>query len=485
MTFRKLARSFVLVASLVAIATSSGGDPWNGTPEGATGTFSGISDSSQASIVDDHIRGDRQNVRYRAEVEHIWGHEDGLNDDNGLHRIGSARCYFQSTPPTSLLDSHSTAAITDYLNTGVSDDGVAGLEDSSSNSAGLAEDDVGHARCWVDTDDWQLYFFQGEAGDNTPAVVAQGWYPVAQRSSGNLVFHGTFDAADGDGDVSSSTIPYGWTNRFTGTTGVHAYSDPVNVSEGEGIQYVHANNAAGTDSGITQELDGLKASTWYKFSVRVKPSSGDSCQLRVEGTGVTTIPSTQEAETTGTSVFETLIVWAQTDSSANPLTMILQGPDNSDQCAWKHATVVERTQEVANPGVLYYEAENTTAETCGTDYTTGPECVDIVSITVNPPGPGYLLQIKGKVQMDPTSDDVCSLELWDDTNSAQLDETVVTHSGSGSSTIGPMYVSDTLLSSPVPGTPVTYTLNAKAGVGDSCDLVGDNHIEALLIPAGR
>ncbi len=135
---------------------------------------------------DDRIRDAKAEIRFRMEVEHMIGDGDDIDDDNGLHRLGSARCYMQNGAPTTLNDSHTLNAapptITDYDQTGVSFQGQGDLNDSASQSALGIEDDVGHGRCWIDldgaddtlggdnaADDRTLNIFIGEAGDGNGA----------------------------------------------------------------------------------------------------------------------------------------------------------------------------------------------------------------------------------------------------------------------------------------------------------------------------
>ena len=220
---RNIFAFFVLVLSVSVVLVAQAG-VWDGTYEGTDGdgVFGAFPGNTSASLIDDHIRILRQQIRKRADVEHHWGHQDGTADDNGLHRLGSGRCFMAAARPDELNDSHSaSSAINDYDNTEVTA-GVSDLEDSASNSAGGIEDDVGHGRCWIDTSDgYQMYIYVGTAGDDTPSTATDGWIPVSNNGS-NLLLHGDFETADGDGDSSSATIPSNWTlvgtNTFSYTT---------------------------------------------------------------------------------------------------------------------------------------------------------------------------------------------------------------------------------------------------------------------------
>ncbi|KKL21064.1 hypothetical protein LCGC14_2449180, partial [marine sediment metagenome] len=85
----------------------------------ASGFEDSPADSDQASAGAGKIRDTRGEARKRLEVEHFFGDTAASeDDDNGLHRIGAARCYMQDAAPTGLFDSHSGIGLitdlTDY-----------------------------------------------------------------------------------------------------------------------------------------------------------------------------------------------------------------------------------------------------------------------------------------------------------------------------------------------------------------------------------
>ena len=111
--------------------------------------------SDQASAGAGKIRDTRGEARKRLETEHFFGDTAASeDDDNGLHRIGSARCYMQDEAPTGLFDSHSGIGLitdlTDY-NTGGTGEGALNNIATGAGGAGI-EDDIGHGRCWIDID---------------------------------------------------------------------------------------------------------------------------------------------------------------------------------------------------------------------------------------------------------------------------------------------------------------------------------------------
>jgi hypothetical protein len=472
---RALLAMIFYVSPLVffVLAGMAHGGVWDSTYEGAAGTHAPITNSTARSAIDDHIRNDRQNVRYRGEVEHLWDTGPGPSDDNGLHRLGSARCYMSATAPVILSDSHSgTTGLTDYLNTSTSGGGVAGLEDSASTSAGAAEDDVGHGRCWIDTDDNnRLYFYHGVAGDNTPAAPGDGWKP-AGGSSRNLIFHGSFEGTDGDGDSTSTTIPYGWTASSAAT---FSYASAP-VTEGAGLAVVTTNTS--TDDGIVQTLAGLRSSSGYRATVRVLPTT-DVCQLVIGG-AARTAPTGNEVETSTTGSYVSLGIDFFTDATPADITLTLQGEGATAVCTWDNV-VVESFTGPETPNVLFYEATSTATTACD-DFYTGT-CADIVTIKVTPPGPGYFIVIFGTVRFTVDADASCHVEIENVTTTTSLVERSFNQSTNDDLNMD-IQVQYMGLAVSAAGSEVVYTLNARESANE-CALSEVSKIQAMLISSGR
>lgn len=467
-----LAGLMVLLFAASVGATTVG--VWNSAFEGTDGIAAPMTNAIQGSVIDDHARAAVQAIRLRVDVEHFIGDQDGLSDDNGLHRLGSGRCYFQDAAPTSMTNSHSSASnILDLSNTGGA--GVGDLNDAASQSAAEIQDDVGTARCWIDTDDNnRLYYYIGIAADNTPSTIADGWVPASSLGTNNAVTHGGFDAADGDGDTASTVIPWGWT--LVGTT-TYTYDATPDVTEGDGLMLV--TTAGANDSGISQTLGGLHSARWYRFSVRVKAASGDECQLAITGDS-RTVPSASEVVTTSTSMV-TLSIIALTDGTPADLVMILRGQTNTDVCTWDHASA-ERLSGPADPGVIIYEATSTDNGTaCGAEYTS--DCVDIVELFVTPPGPGYQIVVEGRVALNVSATTQCLVNIEADTTDVE-EVSFFTGSTANRQTLYVSYRPQALV---VPGTAVNYSLNAKESSG-TCATAGSDsthRIRATLTPSGR
>jgi hypothetical protein len=368
----------------------------------AAGFEDSPANSDAASAGASKIRDGRLENRSRAEVEHFWGGTAGsLADDNGLHRIGGARCYMQPLPPTGLFDSNGDIALitdlSDYDNTGGA--GVGDLANTATNSSTAgAEDDIGHGRCWIDTngddgfsnndctadgapdvcctaenvgtcdvDDNQLYTYIGVAGDggvcdtgyacgwqktlgavNTETVVVitdPGVRVKAGGSNGNLLFNGDFDY---DGCVSEDEVPTGWTDLDAGQT-VFDYVQ-TNGLQGAGCQ-VEATDTDGGD-GISQELTALKANTTYRVTAQViEGAAADECILTTSGaaTEITTemisVDDTAFAQLDGFFITNATVL----DTVVISLTSTLAG----DVCTWDHIAVYRQEDvEVPEAGIV-------------------------------------------------------------------------------------------------------------------------------------
>jgi len=350
------------------------------------------------------IRDTRIETRNRIEIEHIIGVNDGLSDDNGLHRLGSARCFMQDAAPTVLAD-----GLSDYDNT--TGGGETDLDNSSSNSAAGAFDDVGAARCWIDLDgadgvanedctgagtddgtgipatggtntcctaadtgscdddDMKLFVYVGVAGDAgvcpvtgecgwqaskseiTPAdtTVTPGTRVKAGGSSGNLATNGDFEW---DGCVTpdpTTTPPSQWTNVATET--IDYVADPLGTGlQGEGCQ-VEVTAVANGD-GITQVIAGLKANTTYRVTAQVLETGADECELTTTGA------LTEIAAGAMTSVDNT--AFAQLDSffvtaaaAIDSVQINLLNSAAGDICTWDHIAVYRQEDvEVPEAGIV-------------------------------------------------------------------------------------------------------------------------------------
>lgn len=196
--------------------------------------------------------------------------------------------------------------------------------------------------------------------------------PAPPRTD-NLVLNGGFEinpAADADAA--------GW----TGTNATRGYADASEDSEGGGMA---ASITATAISGqIAQTLGGLKPSTEYEFRARVKPTTGDSCTLRITGGAV---PVTDATLADG--AFETLTVTATTNSTPDDLVVELESDANTDVCEWDHVSAHERAvdQIARTGGYVDFTEDSTETALDGTtwDYS--------ITAEVTVPGPGYYIRV--------------------------------------------------------------------------------------------
>lgn len=109
---RKLALPFVMFVLLAAPFAWATLQTWD------SGTFEASpANSDPVSQGDDKIRELKENIRERAEVEHLWG-TISSGGDNGRHREGSARAFYESSDPSALANSS-----TDTSGSGALDEG--------------------------------------------------------------------------------------------------------------------------------------------------------------------------------------------------------------------------------------------------------------------------------------------------------------------------------------------------------------------------
>jgi len=117
---------FLTLMSVILLAPSAS---WAAEVWAAAGFENSPANSDAASLGAGKIRATREEVRQRADVEHFWGTTDDTSDDNGLHRLGSARCFVSDSAPTTLSNT-----MADYDNTGGGDD-ETDLDNAATNSA--------------------------------------------------------------------------------------------------------------------------------------------------------------------------------------------------------------------------------------------------------------------------------------------------------------------------------------------------------------
>lgn len=450
------------------------------------------SSSAAVSEGDDRIRESRAEIRFRMEVEHFIG--DDLDDDNGLHRLGSARVYMTTAEPDELNDSHSgqgSGTLTDYLNSSSAEDsGEEDLNDPASLSDAGAEDDVGHGRMWLDTDgaddsdgnadDNQFYIFEGSAGAGGGAFAAiqgqtggsLGGDDQILAGSHNLVYNGSFSATDGTGLVAATAVPEGWAPV---TSPTYTYTDPSgDIRWGDGV-HVNVKNAGATNEGIQISLVGLAASSFFKVIARAIDDGSAVCTLDVTNEGGTAFSS----DATTTDAWETLSGTFGTAAAIDTveITLVTTGAD-TEVCGWDNVAVYQigdpltDRDEVDYPsGIVVLQDDSSGA--ADTDVANGGGWTGITGLddlSVTPPAPGYQIDVVGQVSLTGASADNtdCLFRILELTGTT----TVRTGTLTTSSAAGRVWDTQTLYwteINPTPGTIYTYSLDVSDGaVGNDC-----------------
>ena len=512
---------------------------WNSTFEGSPANGDPISAGASK------IRDTRENTRARLQVEHfVGGTIASEDDDNGLHRLGSARCYMTESAPTGLFDSHSgITLITDLTDLLPAGTGVGDLANTSTGAAGaLAEDDVGQGRCWIDTDgadeltndecdsvgaatqtvahgspapaccllvdegtcnldDNQMYIYRGVGGSpGTPPVsntTDDGWQAVtstkgsaeshAKEYSPNYLTNGDFEwnATDAGTACDSTTLPSQWDLVLTPTP--FAY-ELAGTTEGLGCAVI-VTGAGATLEGISQTFTSLQSDSTYRVTARVKATAGDSCRVT---TGATAGVTNLSADTVTTAAYETVSgIFETTVGTVDVVTLSLLSVADGDVCTWDHIKVARETRpEVPDAGVIavfdtLVEPDITDLVTClnpqdpidcctgaGTgdcDIDTTFQVVPELSISFNPPTPGWIAEIHANVSIGcdgtcglaATQNSGVSCEMWKDgsgvTGTAMLHLPQIASSGSNNPSDMSFLVSiDYVDINPVPGTDIVY-----------------------------
>ncbi len=402
------------------------------------------------------VRDTRIQVRERLDVEHFFGDTDPVNDDNGLHRTGSARCFFQDAEPTVLSNS-----MLDYDNAGGS--GVANLADSATNSAAGVIDDVGSGRCWIDTNDNnKLYVYVGVAGDSNGAWVEANANRVKAGGERNLLQNGDFEANATDSTAcDSTTLPTGWTDLDAGQT-VFAYEADTALGtglQGSGCQ-AKITDGNGAD-GISQVLAGLKANTTYRVTAQVLEGGTDVCTLSTANadtdvTGMVSVDNTAYVQLDG------FFITAAT--TLDTVTLSLTSTATGDICYWDHIAVYRQEGvEVPEASIIpVYDTYITSGD--GAAIASTYADVPNLSIAFSPPTENWVFSIKANISIGcdscgPADDEgvICRIEKDGSEIAGTVRAAIDSVSGASTSVLTNIFM-DTLEINPTAGTAIVYTV---------------------------
>jgi hypothetical protein len=397
------------------------------------------------------IRATRSAVGARASAEHFWGYLDSTSDDNGLHREGSARCFISDDPPTDLKDT-----ATEFDNAGGAGSGT--LSDSAVNSTPDPEDDIGHGRCWLDSDDdYRLYTYVGDTG----------WVPVVgervRAGAPNILFNGDFDY---DGCVTPNPIttpPTGWTDLDPGNTEFD-YENAADQSQGSGCVLIAEDTSNG--DGVSQLLSNLKALTTYRVVAQVKEGGDDGCTIK------TTDAATNAEATSASTDWIQLDTFFITDDSLDDVLLKLESANSGDICYWDHVAVYrQEAVEVPESGIVavfdtYLTSEGAAVSASGVGFAAVPE----LSIVFVPPTPGWIISLQANISLGCSSNScdnraagegvVCHLAVGG-SEIAGTQRAWVTPVATGLDTGSDPFTTinlDYVIANPTAGTSLTYTV---------------------------
>jgi hypothetical protein len=442
---------------------------------------------------DNEMRDMKEETRGRGEVEIQWDTGSDGGADNGLMRLGSARCFAQNAAPTDI------AQLPYDNNSGAAADASTVLKQDEVNLAVARV--VGEGRCWIDldgadntvgtVDDYTLYVYHGtdESTDDGAWRAVKVLGPVNGQS--NLLYNGHFTATDGDGDLAATGTPVGWTDQ--GTPATYTYD---NLSLANGIGSVEVIMLAGAaNDGLTVKVTGLKAATQYLLTARARPNAStlDSCSLRTVGADTTgDLAEVSSTIATGTS-YTTLNGFFTTDATPTDIDIFIEADASGDTCSFADVGLFEVSDSAApRAGVFVVSTTDTTNEVCDTSYTTGT-CVGFISLDVNVPGPGYIVMLFASitVESDETSGsgntNACLIRIFDGTT--QLAEVINEFDDDGASNVKTSSIFAVAVGQTTTNNVVTYQVDVKdLGATQGCEIEGTNvahTLTAVVMPAGN
>ena len=278
---------------------------------------------------------------------------------------------------------------------------------------------------------------------------------------GNLIYNGGFDVLD---DLATDSEGNGWTRVLTPTTlEVVALTESEGQGDGNGLRIV--DTGAGV-SGVSQTLTQLKADTKYLLTGMVYDTTG-VCRLvtAAADTNQLTLDSDDSAS------WQRLSGTFETDSTPTAVVISLLIVTTSDSCIFNDIGVFEiNTNPVAHGGKVHCYDSITTATQ--DHYASGADTDSGVTCAVTPPGPGYMITVRGRMIVE-SDEDTDHLGIEADLRQACASTTTVdwniiwtlkqdAASADDYKDIGVMdffYVNE----QPTPGQVCTYTMRGRPG----------------------
>lgn len=431
-------------------------------------------DTDPANSLGQAHRTGRAEISDRAQIEMKFGSLETLTEDNGLMIPGSARCFVSNSAPTDL------ANVGSYNGTS-----HVGTELSTTEAGG--SEDQGKGRCWIDLDgpdgvegtpdDRSLAFYSESldgfvyvgAVDDTAALADQRF--LFDPGKHNLVYNGSFEATDGTGNDSSTSVPAGWAAVSGPPTIAYA---AANDSNGDGLQVEVT--GVGSNSGISQTLENLLPSTTYYVVVSGQSNGVQTCRMNT--TGAATDMANQDTTSSSPTVLSGTFTTA---AALDDVTIQLLTVTGAAVCKWDliaaYPTSLDR-RGFGVPQVLVFKDQRADIVLCnGTGTYTG-DCTNYVQVKVEPPGAGYIAIITGRVAVQSTDSTRVDMRLFDGSAALQSGDSYFLGSPGPIENHSFHYVTDVL----TPGTAITYSIDV--GDGDDGVVTHEGHLSVVLRRGG-
>lgn len=207
----------------------------------------------------------------------------------------------------------------------------------------------------------------------------------------SVIRNGSF--LDTEADSTAPTPPFGWDVIDGGGGGPSTLTTvTLDVAEGQGhaIHMVDSNAAA--RDGISQTLDGLKASSRYLIVARIKPIT---TTWKLTTTGATgTFGNLDLSTASGGSVWETLAGVIETDATPTDVVVNLISGAALAQVHIASCFVYPIGPDPAD------RATSSFLRTTSTSSNTEATAISELSHSVVVPGPGYAVSIRANLQLE-------------------------------------------------------------------------------------
>lgn len=278
-------------------------------------------------------------------------------------------------------------------------------------------------------------------------TATTAWFDIPYRPV-NLVFNPEFAFHT----AGTPNAPDGWALEGTpGTVELEAMA--ASAGPGKALRIVAA---GATDEGIKYTLAGPRAGARYLFVVRCKATSGTA---KIVTTGADSASSFRNVTITTTSAtYVTKAFVVQADASANSLVVKLMAAADTDDVSFASCHGYECASDAIVAGQNYTASASSTTDTTG-HYVVGSDTSSGLSVAVIPPGPGYQIHVRGKMQVSQDSGTnptiVCKLKE----NGTEVDSANVSTFGTGVRACPAFYYVNT---APTPGTTYTYTMTGRS-----------------------